>query len=264
MRSLSIGRIALLCAVALIYLFLISPIILVFMLSFNSGALLAFPPVGFSLRWYYAVFASEQFRIAIWTSVKIATISVVVSGILGTAAALYYMRYARYGRGLMRLLLLSPLILPEVLTAIALLIFFYTVDFRPGFVSLQIGHILITLPYVFINVVAALGNFDLSTEQAARGLGASRLVTFYRITLPLIKPGIVSGCLFAFVISFDLFNTSLLLKGVGINTLPLQLYDYLNWDFDPTAAAVSGLSIGLTTLCLVLLDRTIGLRSLRF
>ncbi|MGV6873595.1 ABC transporter permease [Pseudochelatococcus sp. B33] len=263
-KRISPPRAAFYAAVILTYLFLLSPIVLVFILSFNAGELLAFPPTGLSLRWYIAAFSSEQFRNAFITSVKLAGVSVLVSGLLGTMAAIYYVRYAKYARGTTKFLLLSPLILPEVLTAIALLIFLYSTGFRPGYVSLQIGHILITLPYVFINVVAALSNFDVSTEQAARGLGASPLVTFYRVTLPLIKPGIISGCLFTFVISFDLFNTSLLLKGAGLNTLPLQLYDYLTWDLDPTAAAVSGVSIAVTTVCLIALERTVGLRSLRF
>ena len=100
--------------------------------------------------------------------------------------------------------------------------------------------------------------------QAARSLGADRYTTFRRITLPIIKPGIISGALFCFIISFDLFNISLLLKGIGIATLPIQLFDYVRWDFDPTAAAVSTVSIIVTVIALVIAQRLIGLRSLRF
>jgi putative spermidine/putrescine transport system permease protein len=130
--------------------------------------------------------------------------------------------------------------------------------------GLVIGHVLITLPYVFMNVASALYNFDTSTEEAARSLGATPFTTFRRVTLPLIKPGIITGALFAFIISFDMFNMSLLLKGIGMNTLPLQLYDYLRWDFDPTAAAVSSVSIIMTFTVILLIDRIVGLRSLRF
>ncbi|MBM3405770.1 MAG: ABC transporter permease subunit [Betaproteobacteria bacterium] len=97
-----------------------------------------------------------------------------------------------------------------------------------------------------------------------RSLGAGPWTCFRRITLPLIKPGLITGALFAFIISFDLFNLSLLLKGVGMTTLPLQLFDYLRWDFDPTAAAVSSVSIVMTLLVVLIIDRTVGLRSLRF
>ncbi len=130
--------------------------------------------------------------------------------------------------------------------------------------GLVVGHVLVTLPYVFTNVASALYNQDASLEQAARSLGASPARAFARVTLPLIKPGLITGALFAFVISFDLFNMSLLLKGVGMTTLPLQLFDYLRWDFDPTAAAVSTVSIVLTLAAVVWIDRSVGLRTLRF
>ena len=130
--------------------------------------------------------------------------------------------------------------------------------------GLVVGHILVTLPYVFTNVASSLFNYDASIEQAARSLGATPRTAFRRITLPLIKPGIITGALFAFVISFDLFNMSLLLKGIGMTTLPLQLFDYLRWDFDPTAAAVSTVSIVLTFTVVFWVDRVVGLRSLRF
>ena len=115
-----------------------------------------------------------------------------------------------------------------------------------------------------MNVATSLFNFDRSMEEAARSLGAGRFTTFRRITLPMIKPGVITGCLFAFIISFDIFNISLLLKGIGTSTLPIQLFDYLRWDFDPTAAAVSSISIVLTLIVILLLDRFVGLRSLRF
>ncbi len=162
-------------------------------------------------------------------------------------------------------MLLLPLMLPEILTAIALLFFLYATGIgTTTMFGLVVGHILVTLPYVFTNVASSLFNYDASIEQAARSLGATPATTFRRITLPLIKPGIITGALFAFVISFDLFNMSLLLKGIGMTTLPLQLFDYLRWDFDPTAAAVSTVSILLTFGVVFWIDRVVGLRSLRF
>ena len=115
-----------------------------------------------------------------------------------------------------------------------------------------------------MNVATALFNFDGSVEEDSRSLGAPPWTTFRRITLPLIKPGAITGCLFAFIISFDIFNISLMLKGIGTSTLPIQLFDYLRWDFDPTTAAVSSVSIFMTLIVIVILDRFVGLRSLRF
>ncbi len=251
--------------VGAVYVFLLSPILLIVLMSLNAGEFLAFPPKGFSLRWYVALFQSEPFMRAIRTSLLVAAIATMVSTIIGTAAALFFVRHAGRWRDGLRVLLLMPLLLPEILTAIALLFFVYATGIGTrSMVGLLIGHTLITLPYVFMNVASSLYNFDLSIEHAARSLGAGPLTTFRRVTLPLIKPGIITGALFAFIISFDLFNMSLLLKGVGMTTLPLQLFDYLRWDFDPTAAAVSSVSILMTFAAVLLIDRVFGLRSLRF
>lgn len=255
----------LLCFVTAIYLFLMAPILLIVVLSLNSGEFLLFPIEGVSLRWFGELYASTQFMKAILTSLQVAGIATFVSGILGTAAAIYCVRHAGRLRGVLRLYIMLPLLIPEILTAIALLFYMYQIGIGTSYsIGLQIGHIVITLPYVFMNVATSLFNFDNSVEEAARSLGASPLTTFRRITLPLIKPGVITGCLFAFIISFDIFNISLLLKGVGTTTLPIQLFDYLRWDFDPTAAAVSSISIVMTLVAILILDRFVGLRSLRF
>jgi putative spermidine/putrescine transport system permease protein len=248
-----------------VYLFLMLPIVLIVLMSLNAGEILAFPPQGLSLRWFVALFQNEAFMRAIRTSIVVASIATVISTVIGTAGALYVVRHGGRLRETLRLMLLLPLMLPEILTAIALLFFLYATGIgTTTMFGLVVGHILVTLPYVFTNVASSLFNYDASIEQAARSLGASPGTAFRRITLPLIKPGIITGALFAFVISFDLFNMSLLLKGIGMTTLPLQLFDYLRWDFDPTAAAVSTVSILLTFTVVYGVDRVIGLRSLRF
>jgi putative spermidine/putrescine transport system permease protein len=151
------------------------------------------------------------------------------------------------------------------LTAVALLLFYYAIGLgTQNIIGLQIGHILVTMPYVFLNVTAALGHMNPSLEEAARSLGASPATTFRRITLPLMKQGIANGAMFAFIISFDTFSISLLLKGINSTPLPIQLFEYLQWTFDPTAAAVSTVSILITMTAVFLTDRFVGLRSLRF
>ena len=264
-RRFGVGGLLARLWIAGVYVFLMLPIVLIVMMSLNAGEILAFPPQGLSLRWFAALFNNEAFMRAIATSLVIATIAMLVSTVVGTAAALYVVRHAGRLRESLRLVLLLPLMLPEILTAIALLFFLYATGIgTTTMFGLVVGHILVTLPYVFTNVSSSLFNYDASIEQAARSLGATPATTFRRITLPLIKPGIITGALFAFVISFDLFNMSLLLKGIGMTTLPLQLFDYLRWDFDPTAAAVSTVSILLTFAVVLWIDRVVGLRSLRF
>ncbi|MGN6771912.1 MAG: ABC transporter permease [Rhizobiaceae bacterium] len=262
--SARLGNVAYLTFVGLVYVFLLLPLVIVVIASFNAGEFLTFPPQGFSLRWYVAFFQSEPFMTSLLFSFEVAVAATAVSTLLGTTSALYVVRYAGAWRDRLRLLITAPLLLPEVLTAIALLFFFYNVGLGKTIGGLVIGHVLITLPFVFLAVSSALYNFDDSLEDAARSLGAGRLTTFRRITLPIIKPGVISGALLAFIISFDLFAVSLLLKGVGGSTLPIQLFDYVKWSFDPTAAAVATVSIAITLVMVLVTDRLVGLRSLRF
>jgi putative spermidine/putrescine transport system permease protein len=278
MDRAGIGRGLYLGLVTLVYLFLLTPLVIVVLASFNSGEYLSFPPEGFSLRWYAKFLSSTSFMQSLWFSLQLALICTVCSTVLGTMVALYVVRFAGKWREHLRVLIIMPLLLPEILTAIALLFFYYNIEalfkamgldmlsglFRNSFLGLLIGHVLITLPFVFLGISASLYNFDLSLEEAARSLGAGKFTTFRRITLPLVKPGIIAGALLAFIISFDLFNISLLLKGVGTATLPIQLFDYVRWDFDPTAAAVSSVSIAITLVAIVLTERLVGLHSLRF
>lgn len=257
-RSLFVGF------VAAAYCFLLLPLAIVVLASFNAGELLTFPPQGFSLRWYAHFFNSQPFMTSLFFSLRLAAAAMVISTLLGTAAALYVVRFGEIWRNTLRLMIVAPLLLPEILSAIALLFFFYSFGFGKTVGALLVGHVLITLPFVFLAVSSVLYNFDTSLEDAARSLGANPFTTFRRITLPLIKPGVMSGALLAFIVSFDLFAVSLLLKGIGMETLPIQLFDYVTWDFDPTAAAVSTVSILMTLFIVLLIERTVGLRSLGF
>ena len=157
------------------------------------------------------------------------------------------------------------MILPEILTAIALLFFFHQIGVGLKFwIALLVGHVLITLPYVFLNVSASLHGFDANWELAARSLGADPWTAFRRVTVPLMKAGLIIGGLFAFIISFNSFGVSFLLKDVGVATLPLQLFDYLRFNFTPEAAAVSTLSIALTLVVVLLTEKFVGLKTQRY
>ena len=258
------GRALFLGFVAAAYSCLLLPLVIVVLASFNAGELLTFPPQGFSLRWYTHFFNSKPFMDSLFFSLRLAATAMIISTLLGTGAALYVVRFAGEWRDRLRLLIVAPLLLPEILSAIALLFFFYSIGLGKTVGALVVGHVLITLPFVFLAVSSVLYNFDTSLEEAARSLGANRFTTFRRVTLPIIKPGVISGGLLAFIVSFDLFAVSLLLKGIGMETLPIQLFDYVSWDFDPTAAAVSTVSIVITLIIVLLMEKTVGLRSLRF
>lgn len=251
--------------VSAVYIFLMFPLVIVLLAAFNSGNYLAFPPEGFSLKWFNNFFQSQPFMDALWVSIELATLTMICVTILGTTAALYIVRYARKWKNFLRLSMVSPILLPPILTGIALLLFYFMIGIgTKTFGGLMVGHVLITLPYTFLNVSSSLYNFDRSLEEAARSLGASPFKTFYRITLPIIKPGVIAGAMFAFIVSFDQFPVSLFLKGIGRTTLPIQLFEYVLWSFDPTAAAVSTISIAITLGVVILTDKLVGLSSLRW
>ena len=244
---------------AFVYVFLLAPIVVVVLASLNAGNFLTFPPQGLSLRWFWTFLNNDVFIDAIVYSLILAALATAVSLVLGTMAALYFVRHARREAEVVRIGVLLPLILPEILTAIALLFFFYEIGIGTQYkIALFTGHVLMTLPFVFLNVTTSLQGRDDAVELAARTLGASRMTAFRRITLPLIAPGMATGGVFAFIISFDTFGVSFILKGTGSAPLPIQLYDYLRFNFTPEAAAVSTVSILLTLVLVTLSNMLFG------
>ena len=256
---------AFLAVVAATYVFLMLPIAIVVIVSLNAGEGLKFPPDGISLRWYWAFFDHVGMMDALRLSLAVGVGATIVATLIGTPAALFYVRHAKRWREVFRLYALAPLLLPEILTAIALLFFYYQIGLGTKTVAgLFIGHVVICIPFVFLQVTSALYNLSPSLEEAARSLGAGSFTAFRRVTLPLIKPGVIAGALFAFIVSFDNVSVSLLLKGIGTTTLPIQLFDYFRWGVDPMTAAAATVSILLTLGVVLLVDRLVGLRAMRF
>jgi putative spermidine/putrescine transport system permease protein len=248
--------------VTLIYVFLIAPIVIVILAALNAGNYLAFPPQGISLRWFVRAAETTPFVQSFLFSIKLAGWVTAVSTVLGTMAALYVVRHSGRFRSALQMTIVAPLQFPAILTGIALLIFFLATGLGTrGMRAMFIGHTLVALPYVFLTVSAVLVVFDRSLEEAARSLGAGPLMSFWRITLPLIKGGVISGALFAFITSFDQFAISLLLVSVGNTPLPIQLFDYLRFSFDPAAAAVSTVSVLMSVAIVLLIDRLVGLQA---
>lgn len=261
---MSEGRSPLFIAVVVaLYAFLIAPIVIIVLAAFNAGEYLRFPPEGFSVRWFVKFAQSGPFVRAFVFSLQLAAATTLISTVLGGMAAFYVVRHAGRFRDTLRLLVIAPLQLPAILTGIALLLFFYGTGIGTrGMRALLLGHTLVCLPYVFLTIATVLIGFDRSLEEAARSLGAGPLTTFRRVTLPLIKGGVISGALFAFITSFDQFPISLLLVSVGNTTLPLQLFDYLRFSFDPTAAAVSTVSVLMSVAIVLIIHRLVGLESI--
>ena len=262
MRHRRLGRAAFLALIALLYVFLIAPIVIVVVASLNAGRFLVFPPEGLSLQWYVKFMNSGPFVRSFFFSLRLAAITTVITTVIGTAAALYVVRHARRNNAL-RMLLVAPLQLPGIMTSLALLIFYYAIGLGgTSYLGLLIGHVVVCMPYVFLTVAAVLYNFDRSLEEAARSLGAGSATAFRRITLPIIKGGVIAGAVFSFITSFDQFPISLLLSGVGTTPLPIQIFDYLRFSFDPTAAAVGTVNILITLGVVIITERLVGLESL--
>ncbi len=243
----------------IIYMLLAMPAIIVVAASFTAGDGLSFPPEGFSLRWYDAAFKSDVFMASLWTSVKLACIATVFSLGLGLLATLALDRAAFPGKSVFRTLALSPLIVPMVVLGLGLLQFLSWLHLSQSFAGLLIGHILITLPYVVRTLTAGIVLFDRTLEQAAANLRAPPLRVLRTITLPLMAPSLVSAGVFAFVTSFGNITLSVFLGFGGETTLPVQIFAYVEHNYDPVLAAVSTLVILVTLAVVLIVEKMVGM-----
>ncbi|QOZ46408.1 ABC transporter permease [Bradyrhizobium sp. CCBAU 53340] len=244
-----------------ILVFLLAPIAIVVVFALNPTPFIQFPPVGVSLRWFEKFFASRDFMQALGFSLEVAVLTTASATALGASAALALARGNLPGTRLIVATMLSPLMLPAILTGLALFQTYVLLDVGRPTWGLVAGHTLVTLPYVVRTTLAVLHNFDTRLEEAAQNLGASPVRTFFEVTLPLIKPGVLAGAIFAFIVSFDQFPVSLFLVSPGNETLPVTLFNYLKFDLDGTIGAASVVSIVLAFVVVIGLDRTVGLRS---
>ncbi len=255
----AVGRALFWLAVGLVLAFLMAPLVVVIGASFNGGALLAFPPVNPSLRWYAAIPANPEFVTGFQTSLQVAVLTTLVASLIGVPAALAVARHRFPGRGLLNAFVLSPLILPTVVLGIACLLFFTRLGVVASLPGLVLAHTVVTTPYVVRTVVASLAGLDPALEEAARNLGAGPLRAFRRVTLPLIAPGLLAGALFAFIISFDELVLTLFVAGPRLATLPIRIFTYVQYSNDPLIAAISTVLIVASFVVVVLLDRLVGL-----
>jgi len=240
--------------------FLLLPIVVVILFAFNSAEFIVFPPEGFSLRWFHKFFTDPDFMGSFFRSLKLAFLTVIVSTGVGTMAAIAIVRGKIPCARFLSALFLSPLMLPAILTGLALFQFYVIIEAGRTFWGLLIGHIVVTIPYVIRTSTTVLYNFDISIEEAAMNLGAGPWDTFRHVTLPLIRPGVIAGSIFAFIVSFDQFPVSLFLVNPGENTLPIHLFNYLKYSFDPTVAAASTVSIAMSITVVLVLEFTVGLQ----
>jgi len=244
-----------------VLLFLCLPIAIVVPMSFSSASSLEFPPPGFSLRWYDAFFGDPRWLQAATTSISVAALASSLALVLGTVAAYGLVRGRFRGRGLIEINFMAPLILPQIITGVALYIFFARIGLLGSFLGLVIGHTVLAVPYTLLVMTVAIRSFDKRIEQAAVSLGASWFTMARRVLLPNLLPSAFAAWIFAFVISFDEVIVTIFISGAN-ETIPKRMFNELVLQVNPTITAIATLLIALsavTILAVVFLMRRAGL-----
>lgn len=231
--------IATIVASTLVFIFLMAPILAIVPLSFSSSTYLTYPLPGLSLRWYEDFLGSARWMNALKNSVIIGVASSMLSMALGTLASLGLAQWKSKWKPLVLAIVLSPMVVPVVITAVGVYFFFAPLGLTGNYLGLILVHTALATPFVVITVSATLQSFDMTLAKAAASLGAPPLLTFRKVILPLILPGLASGALFAFATSFDEVVTVLFLAGPEQRTLPREMFSGIRENISPTITAVA-------------------------
>ena len=269
-RRLDVAQIALWGVTWLVLAFLIAPIAIIVLTSLTSTPTVEFPPQGFSLVWYQRFIATWQgapgTRPALARSIWFSTyLGLLVSGLAtfgGVLAALTLHKFVFRGKEVFQNLFLLPLTFPSLVLGVGLLLTFSEFRLFDRFTRLLIGHVVTALPYVVLSVSASLKVYEEDVEEAARSLGANPLRTLWHITLPLIRPGILAGAVFAFLTSFTNFTVSFFLSSGSVKPMPIWIYEFIMNGHSPLLAAISVFLVAMTVGVVIVLERLVGLRQI--
>lgn len=230
------------------FAFLYLPIVLLVIFSFNESRLVTVW-AGFSTRWYVAMLSNQGLMEAAWVTARVALISATVATVLGTLAAVVLTRHTRFrGRLLFSGMVYAPIVMPEVITGLSLLLLFVAVDFERGFATITIAHITFSMCFVAVVVQSRLLSFDRSLEEAALDLGATPVKAFFQVTLPVILPAVIAGWMLAFTLSLDDLVIASFTSGPGATTLPMKIYSSVRLGVTPEINAVCTVLIGMVTV----------------
>lgn len=230
-------------ATIFIFLFLYLPIVVIVIMSFHPEIYLTYPLPGFSLRWYSEFLQDELMIRSLLNSFTLGAITAVLAAVIGTPCALALVRFDFPGKRLLNSFVLAPMIIPNVITAVGLLILLNTVNIPRGMPYLIIGHVIFGLPYIILTVSSQLYGFPRELEEASLSLGARELQTFFEVTLPLISPSIFAGMLFAFTISFQEYVASQFWATPSTYTLPIRVYGRLRDAITPEINVVGVITL---------------------
>lgn len=244
-------------ATILVYLFLFAPVAVVILLAFNANQFGSFPIEGFSTRWFEALWNNDAIIRAFKTSLLLGALTSAISTTFGTLAALAMVRYDFPGKRSISTLLVAPILIPEVVLAVALLLFLQFLSMPKSLGLLLMGHVVFTLPFVVLVVQARLVSIRRDVEEAAMSLGATPIQTFFEITLPLMMPAVMAGMLFSFTISFDDITGTLFWKPGGVETVPTQIFAMLRNSISPEINALGAVMV-IFTIALPLIATAIA------
>lgn len=235
-------------SIVLGFAFLYLPIVILVIFSFNASKLVTVWG-GFSTQWYVSLFRNQAFIDAAWVTIRVGLLSATIATILGTMAALALTRYTRFrGRVLFSGMVFAPLVMPEVITGLSLLLLFVALGFDRGFWTVTLAHITFTMCFVAVVVQSRMVSFDRSLEEAAMDLGATPVKTFFQVTLPVILPAIVSGWMLAFTLSLDDLVIASFTSGPGATTLPMKIYSQVRLGVTPEINAACTILIGIVAI----------------
>jgi putative spermidine/putrescine transport system permease protein len=261
LRSTLTGRIVLTAVATVILLFLALPIVVILVTSFSSNAFAAFPPETWTLNWYKALFADgSKWPAAMSLSALVAALSTVFSLVIAVTAATALVRSELPLRSAVFALVLGPLVIPQIVTALGLFLLFEPAAMLGSPIAIALGHTVLASPIAVLILIATLRGIDERLEDAAASMGAGRLTIARKITFPLAAPGMIAAAIFSFITSFDEFYISQFLSSVDTVTLPVQVYNSLTFEIDPSVTAVSAILIAFAILALglVALVRWLG------
>jgi putative spermidine/putrescine transport system permease protein len=239
---------------ALALTFLMLPILVIIPLSFSDSSFLSYPMPGLSLRWYENLIQSEEWMRAARNSFIVAPLATLIATVLGTMAAVGLNKADFPGKGLLMAILISPMVVPVVVVGVGVYLLFAQIGLADTYTGLILAHAALGAPFVITTVSATLAGFNHNLVRASLSMGASPLMTFFRITLPVIAPGLISGALFAFATSFDEVVITLFLAGPGQSTLPRQMFTGIRENISPTIAALATILIVFSTGLLLALE----------
>jgi putative spermidine/putrescine transport system permease protein len=253
-RTERAARVLLAIFAILVFIFLIAPILAILPLSFNDSTFLVYPMRGFTLHWYADVFASEKWRLAVQNSFLIGIPAASIATVLGTLAAIGLSLADFRGKAIVTALLLSPLVVPIIIVAVGLYFFFAPLGLTQTYAGLIMAHAALGAPFVVVTVSSALASFDRNLARAAASLGAPPVTVFRKVMLPLVRPGVISGALFAFAVSFDEVVTILLLAAPQQRTIPREMFDGMRDSLNPSITAVAAMLVTLAILLLLVVE----------